>query len=109
MGKDGLIYVIQRPEITRLRDSDNDGRADEYETVYDGWGLVGFENEFAFGLTRDRHGNLWGALAHNWKYGDSTRYGGWTFHLTPKGRFVPWSSGLRMPNGVGISPGGEVL
>ncbi|NDE11795.1 MAG: auracyanin family protein, partial [Chitinophagia bacterium] len=30
----GDLYLTQRAELTRLRDLDNDGEADEYKTVY---------------------------------------------------------------------------
>ena len=39
--KDGWLYVVQRPEVTRLKDEDGDGRADVLETVSDGWGVNG--------------------------------------------------------------------
>ena len=39
--KDGWLYVQQRPEVTRLKDEDGDGRADVFETVSDAWGLNG--------------------------------------------------------------------
>src|SRR6516225_3314300 len=35
--KDGWLYATQRGEITRIKDSDGDGKADVFETVSDGW------------------------------------------------------------------------
>src|SRR5690606_40663607 len=32
--KDGALYCAQRGELTKLVDTDNDGKADVYETVY---------------------------------------------------------------------------
>ena len=52
------ILVMQRPELTRLKDTNGDGVADDYQTVYDGFGLSGNYHEFAFGPVRDREGNL---------------------------------------------------
>jgi hypothetical protein len=60
--KNGEIYVIHRPEITKLIDSDDDGRADLYETVNAGWGVTDNYHEYAFGLVRDRRGNFYGTL-----------------------------------------------
>src|SRR3954470_19472403 len=34
MYRDGALYTAQRSELTRLRDTDGDGKADRYETVY---------------------------------------------------------------------------
>ena len=56
------ILVMQRCELTRLRDTDGDGSADEYETVYDAFGLSGNYHEFGFGPARDADGNLYVAL-----------------------------------------------
>ena len=58
----GEIFVIHRPEITKLTDSDGDGRADHYQTVNDGWGVTDNYHEYAFGLVRDRKGNFYGTL-----------------------------------------------
>lgn len=47
--RDGALLVMQRAELTRLRDTDGDGTADDYETVWDGFGMTGNYHEFAFG------------------------------------------------------------
>ena len=59
---DNNILVMQRPELTRLTDTDGDGVADEYTTVYDGFGMSGNYHEFAFGPARDKDGNLFISL-----------------------------------------------
>ena len=59
---DASMLVMQRSELTRLRDADGDGKADEYETVFDGFGMTGNYHEFAFGPVRDAAGNLYVAL-----------------------------------------------
>ena len=35
------LVVMQRPELTRLRDTDRDGTADHYETLSDRFGMTG--------------------------------------------------------------------
>ena len=60
--EDGSILVMQRPELTRLKDTDGDGSADEYQTVFDGFGMSGNYHEFAYGPARDAEGNLFIAL-----------------------------------------------
>jgi glucose/arabinose dehydrogenase len=57
--KDGSLLVMQRAELTRLRDTNNDGSADEYETVFDDFGMSGNYHEFAYGPARDAQGNLY--------------------------------------------------
>ena len=56
------FLVMQRPELTRVSDTDGDGMADLYETVFDSFGMTGNYHEFAFGPTRDREGNLYLSL-----------------------------------------------
>src|SRR5258706_8457723 len=53
------VVVAQRPELTRLIDTDGDGVADEYRCISDAWGLSGNYHEFAFGLARDQAGNFY--------------------------------------------------
>jgi len=56
---DGSILVMQRPELTRLKDTDSDGSADEYETVFDDFGMSGNYHEFSYGPAKDSQGNLY--------------------------------------------------
>ena len=55
----GAVLVMQRPELTRLADTDGDGKADRYQTVYDGFGMTGNYHEFAFGPARGPDGALY--------------------------------------------------
>jgi len=56
------LVVMQRPELTRLRDTDRDGSANHYETLSDRFGMTGNYHEFAFGPTRDKSGNYYVGL-----------------------------------------------
>ncbi|MFD2256242.1 hypothetical protein ACFSSA_06125 [Luteolibacter algae] len=55
--KDSML-VMQRSELTRLKDNDGDGEADSYETVCDDFGMSGNYHEFAYGPAKDKEGNL---------------------------------------------------
>ena len=59
---DSSFLVMQRPELTRVKDTDGDGIADVYETVFDNFGMTGNYHEFAFGLARDKEGFIYLAL-----------------------------------------------
>ncbi|MDU0355224.1 hypothetical protein RS130_16130 [Paraglaciecola aquimarina] len=59
---DGTIVVAQKPEFTRLTDTDNDGQADEYEMVVDDWDFHDNYHEFTFGPVKDKQGNYYGTL-----------------------------------------------
>jgi hypothetical protein len=60
--KDGSILVMQRPELTRLRDSRGQGKADVYETVWDGFGMTGNYHEFCFGPLPGKEGKVFVGL-----------------------------------------------
>ena len=130
--KSSQTYVIQRPEITRLIDTDKDGQADLYESFNAGWGVTDNYHEYAFGLVRDSQGNFYGTLntslswpgwarskkwdiARVWtkgykdtegKMGRAAKYRGWGFQVTPKGEFKPFASGMRSPGELASSPCG---
>ncbi|MFK7849358.1 MAG: sorbosone dehydrogenase family protein [Akkermansiaceae bacterium] len=57
--EDGSILVMQRAELTRIRDVDGDGRADEFMTVFDDFGMTGNYHEFSYGPAKDKDGNLY--------------------------------------------------
>lgn len=112
-GEKGELFAVQRPELTRMADTDGDGVADKYECVSAGWGLSGQYHEYAFGPVRDAAGNFYGTLNvafHDGAVGDArAKYRGWAFRVTPEGKFEPWATGLRSPDGIGISPEGEIF
>ena len=60
--QNGDLYTVQRSELTRLRDTDSDGSANEYLTHAKGWGVTGNYHEYAYGPAVDGAGNLWVAL-----------------------------------------------
>ena len=57
--KNGDLLIMQRAELTRLRDANDDGRADQYITVFDDFGMSGNYHEFAFGPARGPDGSLY--------------------------------------------------
>ena len=133
--KTSETFVIQRPEITKLVDTNGDGRADLYKTINADWGVTDNYHEYAFGLVRDSKGNFYGTLntslswpgwarstkwdkARVWtkgyrdtegKMGRAAKFRGWCFQVTPEGKFVPYASGLRSPAGIGISKDDELF
>ena len=56
--RDGWLYCSQRGEVTRMRDTDGDGRADEFRTYADAWGLSG-ERVGLCPLMKWTNGNQW--------------------------------------------------
>ena len=107
--KDGWLYATQRCEVTRMKDTDNDGRADIFETVNDDWGITGDYHEYAFGSKFDARGDLWVVLCLTGSFNSNTQYRGWCLRIKPDGTSVPTCSGLRSPGGVGMNHLGDMF
>lgn len=106
---DGWIYATQRGEVTRLKDTDGDDRADVVETVADGWGINGDYHEYAFGSKPDRDGNIWVVLCLTGSFNSESLFRGWALRVTPDGQVIPTTSGLRSPGGVATNSVGDMF
>ncbi len=107
--KDGWLYVVHRPAVTRINDTNGDGKADLFEVVTDDWEINGDYHEYAFGSRFDKDGNLWIALCLTGSFNSNSKFRGWAGKVTPEGKFVPTSSGVRSPGGVGFDAEGNVF
>ncbi len=106
--RDGVLYATQQGEVTRLLDTDGDGRADRYETVSDAWAWGG-EHEFTFGSNFDRDGAIWTVHCLTGSYTSERLFRGWALRHFPDGRFEVMCSGLRSPGGVAFNPAGDAF
>jgi glucose/arabinose dehydrogenase len=107
--RDGWLYVTQRGELSRIKDRDGDGVADVFETVSDLWEINGDYHEYAFGSKFDRDGNLWVALCLTGSFTSENKFRGMALRVTPDGRTVPTTSGLRSPGGLGMNADGDMF
>lgn len=107
--KDGALYVQQRPELTRLKDEDGDGRADVFDTVSDQWGLSGDYHEYAFGSRPDRNGKFWSVLCLTGSFSSNVIWRGWALTIDENGTTMPVCSGVRSPGGIGFNAEGDVF
>ena len=108
---DDEVYVLQKPELTRLVDRDGDDVADEYQTVSQDWQMTTNFHEFAFGLAY-RDGFFYATLATAVLPGGASA----PDQVADRGRVIAISreegsvrrlaQGLRTPNGVGFGPRG---
>jgi hypothetical protein len=105
------IYLVQRPELTRLIDKDGDDVVDEYLTICDKWGVSGDYHEFAFGPAKDKDGNFYVTLNVGFGGGHQSKspWRGWCLKISPDGNITPIATGLRSPNGVNTSPEGDLF
>ena len=123
------LIISQRPEVTRVSDTDGDGRADSFQVMTDEFGMSGNYHEFHFTPVKDKEGNYFFALGTG-SSGDgirsivrgkfdprgrpgrmhaSTPYRGCVMKLTKDGKTIPWSYGHRTPNGLGFDLEGNLF
>jgi glucose/arabinose dehydrogenase len=109
------LLVLQRGELSRLRDVDGDRLVDDIELVSDEWGLSKNYHEYAFGLPRDAAGNRYisfnlGFMQPDWWHGQAVvPYRGWIMQVSPSGDLTPWAHGFRSPCGLGFDATGRLL
>lgn len=108
---DGEIYVLQKHELTRLKDLDGDEVIDEYEAFCNSWGVTSDFHEFAFGLVY-KEGYFYATLSmamrlmsHEKQHPDRGR----TIKISRDGTFEWINYGLRTPNGIGMGVDGELF
>jgi hypothetical protein len=110
---DRELIVGQRGEITRIRDTDGDGEADDFETICNKWGISGDYHEYAFMGPKEKDGSR--TVTLNRGFGGSLPgagrplYRGWAIRIRPDGTMEPYAYGLRSPCGVGLNNEGDLF
>ncbi|WPV02635.1 hypothetical protein SNE26_12675 [Mucilaginibacter sp. cycad4] len=107
--KDGALYVVQRGELTKLVDTNMDGKADVFETIY-AWPLSGNYHEYSFGPKIAPDGSFFVTLnlgfPPDWWHPKSfVPYRGWALNIKEDGTVIPWAAGLRSPCGISMIDG----
>ncbi|WP_208745906.1 c-type cytochrome [Pedobacter kyonggii] len=104
--KDGSLYCVQRGELTKMTDTDNDGVADDFETIY-AWPLSGNYHEYSFGPKLAADGSFFVTLNLGfpptwWNPTSMVPWRGWALHIFEDGRVEPWAAGMRSPCGISM-------
>ncbi len=116
----GLSLVVsQKAELTRLSDTNGDGRADTFETLFDAHGFHSNYHTYMHGPARGGDGAYYVAI--NLAHADEAIYkadgmymgsqgglSGWAFRITPNGDYELFARGLRSPAGIATAPDGRV-
>lgn len=116
------VYVMQKPELTFLQDTDKDGVADLYATYEDRFRFTDQYHEFAYGPRINSKGDLFfstglasGAYhiadpdGYPNQMGSALGYRGWVMKRSPDGSLTPFASGLRSPAGIGMNAQDELF
>ncbi len=95
---DKSIYVLGRDQITRLVDLNGDGETDFYECFSNAYATSPAGHDFICGLERDAAGNFYTASGNQG-----------LVRVSPDGkRAEVLATGFRNPDGLGLTPNGQL-
>jgi hypothetical protein len=103
------IYVLERSQITRLRDLNNDGEADAYENFNNDTGVSPSYHAFAMDLQTDSAGNFYFCRASQRVDPIYPLNGGMVRVSADGSRAEMIAHGLRVANGMAIGPHDEIV
>ena len=108
--KDGSYYLAQRGELTRITDTDDDGKGDVFDNIYT-WDLAGNYHEYAYGPKFLPNGNMLITLNLGWvgRGASLSKWSGWMLEISPDGQMTPLATGMRSPAGFGFNAAGDIF
>lgn len=104
------FIVLRGGELTKLVDTNKDGKADVIETIY-AWPVSGHYHEYSFGPKIAPDGsffvttNVAFGVSEWWRGESFVPWRGWTLKITEDGKMQPWATGMRSPAGLGMIDG----
>ena len=110
----GEVLVTCRDGLWKLRDTDGDGEADSYDVFNFELQTTKNFHEYVFDLQADAAGNLYFIKAGPVRKGgrgfdEICDHHGALFKVSPDGKkFEVFATGFRAPNGIGMSPAGQI-
>jgi hypothetical protein len=117
----GLTVVAgQKAELTRISDTNGDGIADRYDTLFDAHSYHANYHSYMHGPVRGKDGSYYFALnlvhdgtgsaytAGGNVMGTWGGFNGWAVRVMPKGKFDLFAYGLRSPASLGAGPDGRI-
>jgi mono/diheme cytochrome c family protein len=119
-GKGLSVVAGQKAELTRIRDTNGDGIADDYQTLFDANSYHGNYHNYMHGpvrapdgayyiainLVHDMSGTAYTAGGH--VMGSWGGFSGWAIRVEPSGKFQLFANGMRSPASLGVAPDGRV-
>ena len=111
---DDVIYTVADDQITRYHDLNGDGEADYYENFNNDWELTSGFHAFCFDLQTGPDGSFYFAFGSPVRGGGRSfermsRHHGSIIKISKDGSMLErYATGLRAPNGIGVSPTGQI-
>ncbi|WP_034257305.1 c-type cytochrome [Adhaeribacter aquaticus] len=108
--KDGALYCAQRGELTKLLDTNQDGKADVFQTIA-ALPVTGNYCEYNYGPKIAPDGsffitcNLAFPEDEWWRPYSRAPWRGWMLRIQENGQIEPWATGMRSPAGIGMVDG----
>ena len=108
--RNNAFYTTQRSELTKITDTDQDGKADLFKTLY-AWPLSGNYHEYSYGPLFLPDGDMLVNLNLSWigRGASLTKWRGWMLKINEKGEMTPFATGLRSPAGFGLNAAGAIF
>jgi mono/diheme cytochrome c family protein len=119
-GKGLTVVAGQKAELSRIRDTNGDGIADDYQTLFDANSYHGNYHNYMHGPVRAPDGSYYLTinLVHDMTgtaymaggnvMGTFGGFSGWAVRVQPNGRFELFANGMRSPASLGVAPDGRV-
>lgn len=107
------IIVAHKPELIRLQDTDDDGRADQRTVVASGWGFNDNYHDWSSGLIKDPDGNMYLGLGSDYSQktrpANQDRWRGGVIKVDPSGLVTPLGMSMRYPMGLAMDRHGNLF
>lgn len=112
----GDLVVCQKPEVSIIKDSNNDGIAETFETISADFRFKANYHAYNHGPAVDSKGNIHFTLnlqhattddvytANGQFMGSQGGFRGWNLRVSPDGTFAPYAMGFRSAAGLAFSP-----
>ncbi len=119
-GKGLTVVAGQKAELTRISDTNGDGIADKYDTLFDAHSFHANYHTYMHGPVRAPDGSYYFALnlvhdgsGSTYNAGSNTMgtwggFNGWAIRVKADGTSELFSKGLRSPASLGVGPDGRV-
>jgi glucose/arabinose dehydrogenase len=124
------MIISTMDDVVRVKDTDNDGIADSYQSICADWGMTGNYHEtntlapdgpnakngwwLAIG-TASNGGTVftnirgtYSAIGQRGRNFSGATWKGWVAHISPEGKFEPYAKGFRANNGINVGPDGKL-